>query len=60
MSKSLYQYLKVNGVTINLNQFADHFKITTQTFRNYYKQDTRIIDAYIKQWRKDNDNWLGL
>ena len=49
--KSLYQYIKLKGVTVNLNQFADYHNTTTQTLRNYYAQDVEIIDGYIEDWK---------
>lgn len=51
MNKSLYQYIKSNGVTVNLKKFAGFHDTTTQTLRNYYKQDVEIINGYIEQWK---------
>lgn len=51
MNKSLYQYIKSKGVTVNLKQFADYHNTTTQTLRNYYAKDVEIINGYIEEWK---------
>lgn len=49
---SLLKYIKTKGVTCQLKQFAESTGVTTQTLRNYYKENPAIIDGYIEQYLK--------
>lgn len=49
---SLYKYLKTKGVTCQLKYFAKLSGVTTQTLRNYYKEDKTMLDGYIEQYLK--------
>ena len=49
---SLSSYLKQNGVTCSVKEFIESTGKSRQTVAKYYSNEPRMIDAYIKKYKK--------
>ena len=39
----------------SIDELAEFAGVTSRTLRNYYKDNTAIIDSYINEWKKKNE-----